>query len=441
MGGADLERLKAASGAAMDEALPPQSVWRRRSTLAVLVAVIVAVAAVAGLNSLPGANEATVDTGEILIAEVIVAPFVESLPVKAQATPKNTVYVDAADGGRILAVHVKDGDMVQRGQVLAVLSNPALEAEVLRQEVNALEQISAARTNQISIEQLRAERESTFAQAQHAAQKARRERDKLEALYKEGFISKSALEDARREEEFALARESAAVALLKQHEALLLHQSEEARAQVRRLEQSIRSNRQLLKSLEVRAPVSGRITGLAALPGRQVARGERLAQIDVGETMNLVAWIDQHYLSQVSAGQHAVASIDGRLATLQVARVLPQVVNGRFQAELEFAPALAVGLRRGQSVDVELEFGGGAPEQRLLLPNGPFAAQQGPAFVFRLSPDRRRADRTPVTLGRRSARYVEILDGLRAGDLVVTSSYSRFAQRDRLVIVQRRRPE
>ena len=39
-----------------------------------------------------------------------------------------------------------------------------------------------------------------------------------------------------------------------------------------------------------------------------------------------------------------------------------------------------------------------------------------------------------VRLGRRNADYIEILDGLEPGEQVLTSPYTGFADKDRLVL-------
>jgi HlyD family secretion protein len=54
--------------------------------------------------------------------------------------------------------------------------------------------------------------------------------------------------------------------------------------------------------------------------------------------------------------------------------------------------------------------------------------------VFVVTPDGGEAVKRTVRLGRRNADYIEILDGLEPGEQVLTSPYTGFADKDRLVL-------
>jgi HlyD family secretion protein len=51
-----------------------------------------------------------------------------------------------------------------------------------------------------------------------------------------------------------------------------------------------------------------------------------------------------------------------------------------------------------------------------------------------VTPDGGEAVKRAVRLGRRNADYIEILDGLEPGEQVLTSPYTGFADKDRLVL-------
>lgn len=56
--------------------------------------------------------------------------------------------------------------------------------------------------------------------------------------------------------------------------------------------------------------------------------------------------------------------------------------------------------------------------------------------TFVVTPDGDYAFRRKVRFGRRNADYIEVLDGLTAGERIITSPYTGFADRDRLAIRQ-----
>ncbi|MFO0318462.1 MAG: efflux RND transporter periplasmic adaptor subunit [Hyphomonadaceae bacterium] len=434
MGASEVPRIE--SGSRMDEPLPRRN-WALRRKAAIQA--ICAIAVLAAASLLIGARvTSTVEQKNLLIETVQQGALDSVIPARAQVVPIRSEVVEAADSARVAQVLVKDGDLVEEGQPIARLSNPGLEVEVQRYEATALEQIGAIRASQISLERLRADLENSLAQADHAAQKARRERAKLTSLEAEGFVSKQMLDDAVAEERFAssrldLARSQWADASKRLHE-----KTAQADQQAARLEQAIRTNHKLLDALEIRAPLSGRVTGLNLLVGRQLQRGERIAQVDAAAGVKLVAAIDQHYLPKVTQEQEVRVLLHDGQARGRITRVLPQVQQGRFQVEIELDKATQMrSLQRGQQLDIEVLASLSEERETLFLEQGPFLAdamQSG--RVYRVSRDGSEAELVPVTFGRRSTRRIEVLAGLTPGDRIIASAYSQFGQRATLHIRQ-----
>jgi len=115
---------------------------------------------------------------------------------------------------------------------------------------------------------------------------------------------------------------------------------------------------------------------------------------------------------------------------MRVNKIYPQVRNGVFEIDLQFLGPEPADLQRGQTVQARLTLG--APAQARLLPAGAFYNDSGGSWVFVVSPDGRSAVRRQVRLGRRNSDFIEVLDGLDPGERVITSSYTGFAERDRL---------
>ena len=76
-----------------------------------------------------------------------------SFPLRARVEPRETVYIDAIDGGRIDRVLVEPGDRVQQGQPLIELSNTNLALSVIQQESQLNQAISQLQQNEIALEQ------------------------------------------------------------------------------------------------------------------------------------------------------------------------------------------------------------------------------------------------------------------------------------------------
>ena len=74
----------------------------------------------------------------------------------------------------------------------------------------------------------------------------------------------------------------------------------------------------------------------------------------------------------------------------------------------------------------------GQPTEALLVPNAAFFNDTGGTWVFVVSSDHRHAVRRVVRLGRRNPQVIEVLDGLTAGEEIVTSPYTNYLDLDRL---------
>jgi Membrane-fusion protein len=133
----------------------------------------------------------------------------------------------------------------------------------------------------------------------------------------------------------------------------------------------------------------------------------------------------------VQHGQTATTDALGDTTrTLTVEQVYPEVEDGRFEVDLAFQGGSPPDLRRGQTVRLKLELG--QPKQATLLARGGFYQSTGGNWAYVLTDDGSSAVRRPIRLGRQNPNHFEVLEGLKPGDKVITSSYDTFGDADRL---------
>jgi HlyD family secretion protein len=185
-----------------------------------------------------------------------------------------------------------------------------------------------------------------------------------------------------------------------------------------------------LDALNLRAPVAGKLSGFSIQIGQSLQRGERIGQIDSPGRNKLQAGVDEFYLGRVQVNQSASVDWNGKTFRARVMKIYPQVQNGQFQVDLQFLGDEPQGVQRGQTLQAKLTLGDPAPAK--LIPNGAFYNESGGAYVFVVAPDGNTAVKRQVRLGRRNPDFIEVLDGLDAGERVITSPYTGFADKDRL---------
>jgi len=217
---------------------------------------------------------------------------------------------------------------------------------------------------------------------------------------------------------------------MKQEEQLSDNRLKLARESISKLNESRDLLNRIVKSLDVRAPISGHLSTIDAQVGQNINRGQRIGQIDLLDKFKIRARIDQFYISRVQVGTPGHVNLDGRNWDVEVQKVYPEVKQNTFEADVLFSGEVPPTLKRGQTVTVELSFG--TPSQTLIVPKGGFYQQTAGRWVYLVSPDGKTAHRAEVKLGRQNPRQVEVLEGLREGDRIVTSGYDAYNNADEL---------
>ena len=208
------------------------------------------------------------------------------------------------------------------------------------------------------------------------------------------------------------------------------NQLAQAKESIERLTLSLELLKRIVDSLDVRAPLDGFLSSIDAEVGENIVPGRRIGQIDQLDAFKMRARIDQYYLSRVELGTPGKIELDGKSYDVAVKRIYPEIVQDAFTVDINFDGAPPPNLRRGQRLTIELSFG--ASTQGLIVERGGFMQQSGGRWVYLIAEDGRSARRAPVRFGRQNPRYVEVLEGLRPNDRIVTSSYTTFNEVDEL---------
>lgn len=416
------------SGSGMDRAVAKRGMSRNlRIVIGVVVALLVLVAI---WWLMPTTGSQTVAADRVKIAEVTRGTFEDFIPLRARVTPLVTVYLDAIEGGRVEKVLVEDGATVTAGQPIAMLSNAELQLSVLARQTEVTQQLNTMRSQELALAQSRVTNERALLEADTDRRKAERQYGREAALIDRGFVSKRQYADTQDDLDYQRRR----VAVLRQgqstDERLQASQLAQLRSAAQSLESSLTLARSNLDALNLRAPVTGSLSGFSIQVGQSLSRGERIGQIDSPGRNKLVAGIDEYYLGRVQVNQAAMLERGGKSFRARVTKIYPQVQNGQFTVDLQFIGPEPADLQRGQTLQARLTLGDPAPA--LLVPNGAFYGETGGNWIFVATPDGTGAVKRPVRLGRRNSEVIEVLEGLEAGERVITSPYTGFADKDRL---------
>jgi HlyD family secretion protein len=416
------------SGRAMDRVVETKSIDRR-------VLIAGAAGAIVFLILLfwmfaPREGSQSVSLSRLSIATVEQGIFEDFLPLRARVTPLVTVYLDAVEGGRVEQLHVEDGANVVKGQLLAVMSNADLQLSTLARQTEVEQQLNNMRSQELALAQTRSTNLRDLNQAQTDLAKARRQYDLYRPLAERGFVSSKVFRDARDDLNYQTKRLEILRRSVATDERLQASQLQQLRASTSSLNSGLAIARGSLSQLNLRAPVTGQLSGFSIQLGQSVQQGERIGQIDSAGRNKLEADVDEYYLGRVAVGQTATAEVDGKNYKLRVAKVYPQVRNGQFKIDLVFDGLEPPSVQRGQTIQAKLTLGDSS--RAVLIPNGAFFNDTGGNWVFVVDKSGKSATKREVQLGRKNNDFIEVLGGLKPGEKVITSSYSGLVDKDHL---------
>lgn len=403
---------------------------KRILTIAGIAAIVGLIAASYYFTS--GKSRLNVDTERITISEIKKGPFRETTPVNGVVLPITTIYLDAVEGGRVEEKYVEDGAIMKKDQPIMKLVNTDLELSLSNQETsvfNVLTQMQISRDNasQNTIGKL-----NQMADVDNALKEAERVYKLNKHLYEQKVIGSQEFKSSENLFNYQVLRKKLTEQILNQDSTSTKQQLDQMKQSYDRMKNALALMQRKVGDLVVRSPVDGQLTSMDAEIGQSKNKGERLGQIDVLSGFKVRADIDEHYISRIFIGLTGEFTFANKAYQLKIKKVFTQVINGRFQVDMDFIGEVPKGLRRGQTLQILLALSD--ETEAVLLARGGFFQQTGGNWIFKVSDNGKMAYKVDMQLGRQSTDYYEVLQGLKPGDKVVTSSYENYGTMQELVL-------
>jgi HlyD family secretion protein len=398
------------------------------------------------------------DSGLSVQAEALKARDLEAIvSASGKVQPKRQVNVSANTTGRVTRVAVEEGQRVKAGQFLLEIDPKQLEGQLQRGEAGVAAAQSSLQAARTAVEQGRANLEL-------ARQNLKRQQD----LWKEGLTTRESLERAQNE-----------VAVRETELQARQQDIETNEARIRQEQASLSTTRYNLNQIIITAPMDGLVTrrsieeGETAVLGTMNNAGSVLLTIADMSVIEAEVEVDETEIPTVQLNQEARVTIDavpdrtfrGRVTEIGNSPIQTNTQNtGQRQATTfkvvitleEQVPDIRPGFtctaeittaRRKEVVAVPIQ----ALTVREMLYNDkgemvretptrrrrgsrletPVSASNEPPpghtrketeGVFAIRDGR--AEYLPVKVGIAGEQYFEVLDGLKAGDQVITGPFS-----------------
>jgi len=379
--------------------------------------------------------------------------------------PKTYVNIGANAFGKIVKLHVREGDRVKRGQLLAQLENVQSSADVAATRAS----LEASQTDTVAADAAMKTSVADLNRARSDAERAKLDYDRADGLYKAALIAKAEYDAKKAAWEAAAAGQAQAEARIAQMKA----QKDSSERRITQTRANLTRVADVLQKTTYAAPFDGVITNLPVREGETVVIG---IQNSPGSTLMTIAdmsvitsevKVDETDIVNVKLGQPAEVTIDaiprkvfhgvvteiGNNAIVRSTGVATSQQASTSQEAKDFKVVVTVqdpppDLRPGLSSTAKITTA--TREDALTIPiqaltvrassdlerkNGDGGGVQaaGPSvaakdkvrddmqgvFVIR----NKKAEFVPVETGIAGNTDIEVLKGLQAGDEIITGSY------------------
>ncbi len=321
--------------------------------------------------------------------------------------PLNYADISPRITGNILAVNVREGDRVRKGQLLVTIDDRQLRE---KESAQALE-IPAARS------------QLSGAKSVYETQQAVYERDDM--LYKAGAISLEALQRSKA-------------------------QRDSAYAEVKSLEDKIKALKNIYRAASVetsyamlRSPIDGIVAKRLEEPGDLAVPGKPILKVECTHGFKVVVQIPETEMPLMKKGGRVMLS-DGnvRLAdgseekiAVGISRVYPAVDVGTLGTIEIDTPKRPFDMPSGGTVDVDVITG--RTDKAMIIPLSALLENQGGSFAYRIEGGKVRVLKIQVV--GRNGEYAAVKGGLKNGDMVATGDEGKLLRlSDGMTVVPRK---
>ena len=392
----------------------------------------VVVAFVIYLIARPDVKTLRVNAETITVNTVKFGEFNDYIRVSGQVQPMTTIQLSPQEGGIVEKIVMEEGNHVNQGDVIVVLSNENLDLQILNSEAELAEKENILRNTLISMEQQKLSLQQERLQLNVDVRRAKRNYDSKKALYNDQLIAKEDFLQAEEDYQLALDKLELVKNRARQdslYRSVEIEQMNESLANMRVNMQMIRKRKD---NLSIKAPIDGELGLLDVVLGQSVGAGTKIGQINNLESYKIEAQIDEHYIDRVMTGLSATFERQGETFDALLRKVYPEVRDGKFKADFKFDGEQPENIRSGQTYYLNLQLG--QPTEGFIIPRGSFYQKTGGKWIYVVSDDGTKATKREIRIGRQNPQYYEVLEGLSEGEKVIVSGYDNFGENDVLIM-------
>lgn len=345
--------------------------------------------------------------------------------------PEDVRLIPAEAAGRVERIVLLPGAPLEVGTVILELDNPDIRQQVQTAELNWIGAVAQLDSARAAMQTQRLQFEIAVADAKSAYNYAVQDLNAYKDLASQGLVAQLTItqkqataDQAKNRLEFA---ERQLAAHIENEKAQMAPQEATVNQQRAVFDQARRQQADLM----VRSPMAGVLQAVSVEIGQTVNVGTSLARVTDPRDLKAVIRISETQTRDLRIGLPAEVDTRNGKVRGRVSRIDPASAGGTVGVDVILDGPLPAGARPDLSVDgtIELEL----LEDVLYVESPAFGQEHSVIQLYKVEPNGD-AIRVPVKLGRRSVQFVEIVEGLKQGDVVILSDMSQYDSFDRVRI-------
>ena len=373
--------------------------------------------------------ERSVDASTLGIGTVTRGDLRRDVSVQARvvAALHPTLVAQAAG---IVSLQAKAGQVVQKGEILAVIDSSELRSSLDQARASSLALQADADRQKIVSRQSDTRLQEQVALANTKVDAAKRELVRAETLHKEGLYSSGDYERARDAvhiAELELDQATREVSLTKETSDF------DVRTRVLQADRQSALTGELEKryaELTVRAPFDGMIAAFAVNDRDSVIANQPVVSIVNLSSLELELNVPEEYANDTHIGTRVTINFGSEERQGHVTSVSPEVVNNQLTARAVPDGGWPPGMKQNQRATVRLVFE--SKHNVLKAPRGGWVDSGGGHTAYVV--DGKSASRREIAVGTVGASEVEIVSGLQEGERIVVSDLTPFSQANTVIL-------
>lgn len=352
----------------------------------------------------------------------------QDIAVEGTIVASNSPSIYAPTNG-IISLKTRPGDVVEYGQVLAVIESPQLDNELI-QEKASLEQ------TKLELERQQIQTKNTLMDLQHDKElsEVNLDLEKSKKKRADEGIAAQVISQAEYEQRIAELKKTefeyqhAIQNLVLQKENLEFELGAK-QFELNRQQYVVEDLNRQVQELELKSPIDGVVGNVNIRDRDNVPINTLLITLVDLTTLEIELSIPETFADDLEIGMRSEVTFNGESKMGELTSISPEVEDGFVVGRMGFTDSVER-LRQNQRVNVRIIIE--EKEDVLKIRNGAFVESGGGRIAYVIKDDV--ATRREIMLGVRSIAEVEIASGLQEGDRLIISSLDRFNDVETLLI-------